>query len=137
MSRYEYPVGVGIAFVTCAAFFYAGALSERVTNDKPVPCITNLHSTTHPWFAKAEQEMLENTTPYEEGSDFAESYENPRGFIKAVIEQEHSNPAFALEFGRRTEIITDGTYEYIVPAGCYATDMDAWNGPILWRVPRD
>lgn len=101
-----YLVGLVAAFGTGMA--YQSAFNT------PTPCIENLHTSSHPWFARYQQEMLENN----------------RDVLLAVVNHEsHTGTTYIV---RGESWMTDDK-EYFVPHNCYATDLDNWNGPILWR----
>lgn len=123
-----YTAGTGIAVATVCLALYAGTLYGRQT--APEPCIANYHSTTPPWFARMEQELLENTEPYTDTED--KLAETPRDLMHQLVDYmaENAGPG-----ERSTRIFTspkDGK-EYIVPGNCYVGKVNFWGEPTLYR----
>lgn len=134
MNRYGYFTGVAIACATVATAIYTGILYERYT--APKPCIRNFSHTisNHP-FAHQHQEMVDDTEVrvwYEGTADEVE--QSGRGFMQQLIDwvpEDGGENAFGTIV--RGESIVTNDREYYVPKDCYATDLDSWNGPTLYR----
>lgn len=131
VNRYGYITRWTIASLTCASFFYAGTIHEAY--NAPKPCIENFHSLSHPWFAKWHQNTLEDTevqTWYKGTANEVE--QSGRDFLFKLLN-------YVPDDGRDNAFgeVVKGKYtdkEYYVPKNCFATNLDSWNGPTLWRI---
>lgn len=85
------------------AFFFVTGMWVQKEYLTPEPCIPNLHSMTHPWFGRVVQKGIENNH-------------------KVMLDT----------FGKQI-IKTSDDKLYFVPSGCVATDIDYFDGPVLWR----
>jgi hypothetical protein len=132
MVNFKWPIFGLIISAACASFFVAGKyVGENYTY--PEPCIANLHSTTDPWFASMHQEALENTDErvwYADTPDerVMSSYTWTMELIEFMTTQPNSNLNMHVVYGEGTG---RDDKVYYVPSGCYATDLQSWNGPTL------
>ncbi|MFW6002025.1 MAG: hypothetical protein ACOCQD_01655 [archaeon] len=82
------------------------------------PCVYNIHSHTHAFF-KIHQELLENNTPYEEGSELSQKFSTPSDMAKSL-----RGEIFVNEITEK---------EFVVPTGCHVGKVDSVGNPILYE----
>lgn len=125
-ARHGYVLGMAIAFATCGSFFYTGTMYGAYM--APVPCIDNLHTMSHPWFARLNQEYLEDTDLrvwFEDTAD--QTIMSGNLFFKSMMAGAKDPDLYEpIIIGRDGE-------EYHVPHGCYGVNLDGFNGPTLLR----
>ena len=134
INRRGYFTGVAIACATVALAIYSGMLYERYT--APEPCIANFARTigNHP-FAHQHQEMVDDVEVRVWFKDTADEVEQSgRDFMQQLIDWVPNNGG-ENAFGTvvRGESFVTSNREYYVPKHCYATDLNSWNGPTLYR----
>jgi len=118
----------------CFALYVLGSIGVGITYYQQInrtPCIANLHSTTHPYFAKGHQRALEDTeekTWFKDTDD--ERIMSANTWNKELIAHMQGN-GMTMHIVNGESILTDDN-EYYVPQNCYATDLDSFNGPLLW-----
>lgn len=134
IDRHGYLTGSLIACATVALAIYTGMLYERYT--APEPCIPNFARTigNHP-FAHMHQEMIDDVEVrvWYEGTE-QETVQSGRDFVQKLIDyipEDGGENAFGTIV--RGESLVTSDREYYVPKDCYATDLDNWNGPTLYR----
>jgi len=134
MDRYGYFTGVMIACATVATSIYVGMLYERHT--APEPCIANFARSigNHP-FAHQHQEIVDDTEVrvWFKGTE-DEVEQSGRDFMQQLIDwvpEDGGENAFGTVVQGESFMTSDR--EYYVPKDCYATDLDSWNGPTLYR----
>lgn len=132
MKRFGYTIG-NFYFIcaTVGVSIYAGMLYERYT--APEPCIVNFSTTidNHP-FAYVYQEMVDDTevTVWYEGTD-NEVVQSRRDLMQKLIDYNSGTNAFGTIV--KGESFVTSHREYYVPRDCYATDLDSFRGPTLYR----
>jgi hypothetical protein len=136
MDRYGYLTGNLIAISAVGLAIYAGMVYERHFN-APEPCISNFSSAigNHP-FARSHQEMIDDTevSIFHEGT--ADEIETSRRDIFQTwmdyIPENGGENAFGTIV--KGEAYARDNREFYVPLDCYATDLESWGGPTLWRT---
>lgn len=125
-NHYGYILGVGIACATVALALYAGMLCERYT--APRPCITNLSTSSYPYF-EWEQKMLDEIVEYSEDSDmYREGIKTSAELAHRLVEMSQDS-----EWPSSIYVNAKTGKEYYVPGLCYVGKVD-WRGePILYR----
>lgn len=118
----------GVSFMLGSANIYIQNY-ESITRK---PCIDNLHNLSHPWFAKFHQRGLEDEKVhlYDAGTDKERRMTGQEWHLEMVEYMRNSGMTMSVVRGESP--VTDAML-YYVPQGCYATDLDSYNGPVLWR----
>jgi len=134
IDRRGYFTGSLIACATVATAIYTGMLYERYT--APEPCIKNFARSigNHP-FAHQHQEIVDDTEVrvWFKGTE-DEVEQSGRDFMQQLIDwvpEDGGENAFGTVVQGESFMTSDR--EYYVPKDCYATDLDSWNGPTLYR----
>src|SRR6056297_2723801 len=134
IDRRGYFTGSLIACATVATAIYTGMLYERHT--APEPCIKNFARSigNHP-FAHQDQEIVDDTEVrvWFKGTE-DEVEQSGRDFMQQLIDwvpEDGGENAFGTVVQGESFMTSDR--EYYVPKDCYATDLDSWNGPTLYR----